>query len=128
MRAHRKRILVTVVTAVAAASLATVAMAGPAAAPSKRPVKTVLVKDSFFKPKVARVTPGTKVTWAWKGDGHTVTFRSRPAGVGPIKGTGLRDTGSRFSHVFHTKGTYRYVCRVHVDLGMTGRVVVQSRP
>ena len=97
--------------------------AGGAGTATDAKTKRVSVKDDFFTPTTARIKPRTKVTWAVRGvDGHTVTFRSVPAGVGHIKGTGIMDQGAHYSHTFRKRGTYRYVCRIHS--GMKGKVVV----
>jgi plastocyanin len=102
------------------------ALGGPSAGSSKRVTKRVSVKDDFFRLKTVRIPRGSKVTWVTSGvDGHTVTFRQIPSGVGRIKGSGVLDAGDRFSHLFRKRGTYRYVCRIHEALGMKGRVIVE---
>jgi plastocyanin len=84
------------------------------------------LRDDFFSPATVRIHRGDKVVWRWKGSNdHTVTFKTAPRGVKRPRGTGVRSTGSRFAHTFTRRGTYRYVCRIHQDLGMKGRVIVQ---
>lgn len=111
------------------ATLVVVQLASPALVGGARQAasaKRVSVNDNFFTPRTIPVRRGAKVVWAWRGvAGHTVTFRKVPSGVGRIKGTGVLDQGARFSHTFRKRGTYRYVCRIHVDLGMRGSVVVK---
>jgi plastocyanin len=106
--------------------LALAPAAGNAGSVTASKTKRVAVKDDFFSPKTITIKRGTRVRWDVKGvDGHTVTFRTVPAGVGRVKGTGIMDEGEHYSHTFRKRGTYRYVCRLHVSLGMKGKVVVR---
>jgi plastocyanin len=108
------------------AALALWPSVGGAGTATDSTTKRVSVKDDLFSPSTIRIKPRTKVTWTVKGvDGHTVTFRSVPAGVGHIKGTGVMDEGEHYSHTFRKRGTYRYVCRPHESSGMKGKVVVR---
>jgi plastocyanin len=100
--------------------------AGGAGVARDAKTKRVSVKDDFFSPKSITIKSGTRVRWVVTGvDGHTVTFRSVPSGVGHIKGTGIMDQGQHFAHTFRKRGTYRYVCRIHASSGMKGKVVVR---
>jgi plastocyanin len=85
--------------------------------------KRVTIKDDFFKPKTVHVGVGGKVTWSWRGDGdeHNVTFRKVPKGAS--KRHSRTHTGGSFTRSFTKRGTYRYVCTIHEDLGMRGTVV-----
>jgi plastocyanin len=47
-----------------------------------------------------------------------------PSGATRPKGSPTQTDG-RSSRKFTRRGTYRYVCTIHEDIGMTGRVVVE---
>ena len=46
-----------------------------------------------------------------------------PAGVEPFDSGPVEEEGT-FSHTFMAKGTYKYVCVYHEDMGMVGTVIV----
>jgi plastocyanin len=97
---------------------------GGAGARASKEVARVSVKDDVFSPKVARVDSGGKVIWRWRGSNdHNVRFRSAPKGAKRPRGSTIQDSG-RFARSFSRRGTYRYVCTLHEDSGMKGRVVV----
>ena len=67
---------------------------------------------------VAQAGGGT-VNWKWVNGRHTVTF---------VKGSfdkSLNKSHRTRSRTFNTAGTFKYFCRFHRSLGMTGKVVVQ---
>jgi plastocyanin len=105
----------------AAVVLGTVAaLAGAAAPAAGGTISTVRVRarDNFFVPKTITVERGTRVRWVNRGDNtHTTTSKA-----------GLWDKplppGGSASRVFRKTGTFRYICSIHVDEGMRGRVVV----
>lgn len=87
--------------------------------------KTVSVRDDLFSPKTTTVPRGGKVVWRWRGDNdHNVRFRSAPSGAKRPRGSSIRSSG-RFARTFSRRGSYRYVCTLHEDLGMKGRVAVE---
>ena len=94
----------------------------PPPPPPPSPTNQINVNDSFFDPANATVTPGTAVTWTWRGGtGHNVTFEDGNSG------SATQASGSHQRN-FPTAGTFRYRCTVHsvnFDGGMTGRIVVQ---
>ena len=102
------KLIALVLAAGIAAAIATPALGAGA---------TVKVGDDFFRAKTVRITKGSTVTWRWVGsDSHNVVFhgfRSK-----------LQNKGT-YRHRFTKAGTYRYVCRLHEDLGMKGTVVVR---
>jgi len=110
----------------AAAVIAVLAVwpaAGGAGTAVNAKTKRVSVRDDSFSPKTVRVARGGKVTWVWRGENdHNVRFRKAPAGSKRPKGSSTQSSG-RFSRTFRKRGTYRYVCTIHEDLGMRGRVV-----
>jgi plastocyanin len=84
---------------------------------------SVSVRDDAFSPRSASVTVGGKVTWRWRGSNpHNVKFRKVPRGASK-RGKGTQTSG-RFSRTFSKRGTYRYVCTIHEDIGMRGTVKV----
>jgi plastocyanin len=87
--------------------------------------KSVSVRDNSFSPRAANIERGDKVVWRWKGSSpHNVRFRKVPKGAKRPKGSETQDSG-RFARTFSKRGTFRYVCTIHEDLGMKGRVVVE---
>jgi plastocyanin len=85
---------------------------------------SVSLKDNVFGPKSVSVARGGKVTWRWRGSNpHNVKFRKVPKGASK-RGAGTKSSG-RFSRSFTKSGTYRYVCTIHVSLGMKGSVSVK---
>jgi plastocyanin len=105
------------------AALAVWPTAGGAGTALNAKAKRVSLKDDSFSPKTVHVARGGKVTWVWKGENdHNVRFRKVPAGAKRPKGSSTQSSG-RFSRTFRKRGTYRYVCTIHEDLGMRGKVV-----
>jgi plastocyanin len=95
----------------AAGVLAAVAATAVASGP------TVRVADNQFKAKTIRVAKGATVTWKWVGsDSHNV--------VGKGFHSKLQNHGT-YRHRFTKRGTYRYVCTLHDELGMRGTVIVR---
>jgi len=87
-----------------------------------------------FVPATVNIKAGDTVTWTNPYNiTHTVTFDpaqaqtasdvSLPAGVAPFGSGDIEEEGT-FSHTFTAKGTYKYVCKYHEAMGMTGTVVV----
>jgi plastocyanin len=107
----------------AAALILGIAVTSTAAAPHAAAAKRVTIRDDFFTPKTVHVGVGGRVTWSWKGEGdsHNVTFKKVPRGAS--KPHSRTKTGGAFTRSFSRRGTYRYVCTIHQDLGMKGTVV-----
>lgn len=83
----------------------------------------------FVEPQLS-IAVGDTVTWTMAaGDRHTVTSGTYNAsGVHP---DGLFDSGSLapgddFAFTFTTTGDYPYVCAIHADSGMVGRITVTA--
>jgi plastocyanin len=108
---------ICVVTALAAAILAAVAMF---AAQSAQAANTEVDIDQFaFAPQSITVKAGTTVTWTNEDDvPHTVASSSKF-----FKSKAL-DTKDKFSFTFTTPGTYEYFCSLHPH--MTGAIVVEA--
>jgi plastocyanin len=118
----RPSLLVPLIVLVAIALQVAPASGGSGAQSSK--TKSVSVRDDLFSPKRVEVGRNDKVVWRWKGENtHNVRFRSAPSGASK-RGSKLQSSG-RFARTFSKKGTYRYVCTIHEDLGMKGTVKVQ---
>ena len=99
------------VTLVAAAALGIgVASAGGA---------RVEASNFKFHPGTITVQRGQAVTWKRVQGRHTVTFKN-----GSFDKV-LSSSHPRRTQRFNTRGTFRYFCRFHRSLGMTGKVVVQ---
>jgi plastocyanin len=110
MRGARTR-RIGVVTLVATAALGIgVASAGGA---------RVRASNFKFQPATVSIQRGQAVTWKWVQGRHTVTFKK-----GSFDKV-LSRSHPRRSRRFNRRGTYRYFCRFHRSLGMTGKVVVQ---
>jgi plastocyanin len=80
---------------------------------------TVKASNYKFTPKTLTITKGSKVTWKWVNGSHTVTF---------VKGSydkSLNKANPTRSRIFKNAGTYKYYCKFHRSLGMTGKIVVQ---
>ncbi|MGH2764946.1 MAG: cupredoxin domain-containing protein [Actinomycetota bacterium] len=111
----RRSIAAVAVSTVAAATL--VASAAPAAG-GATPAARVKARDNAFKPRTITVERGTRVRWVNRGSNpHTTTS---------TKGQWDKDipVGGSAGKVFRKRGTFRYICTIHVDQGMRGKVVV----
>lgn len=93
-----------------------------AAAPLLAEGKTVEVSmqnrpKAAFDPATVKINVGDTVEWTNPElITHTVTFET--FGSGDIEQDGT------FKHTFTAKGEYKYACKHHKNLGMTGTVVV----
>jgi plastocyanin len=84
---------------------------------------TVTTTDYQFTMQSITISPGDTVTWTNNsGTTHTSTSNSGVWDSGDIV------TGSSFSQVFTTTGTFPYHCKYHVNLGMTGTIIVAAPP
>ena len=87
-----------------------------------------------FKPSLASVAPGTRVTWINKTlTVHTVTRCSSTACAGNSGGTGTDGgfgsagtiaSNAKYSFTFHGAGTYVYYCQIHGYALMHGTITV----
>jgi plastocyanin len=111
---------------VAGLGLAAASAAGvPSERASTSATKRVGVRDNSFTPKTVRPSVGDRVTWTWKGSNpHNVVFRSVPKGASKKPRSATKTSGT-FTRKFTKKGTYRYVCTIHVAAGMRGTVSVR---
>lgn len=70
---------------------------------------------------MARVDPGTTVTWEWTGEGgsHNVADID-----GAFASEFFSEAGATFEYVADAEGVYRYECEPHSPMGMRGVLVV----
>ena len=88
-----------------------------------------------FDPVEVKIRVGDTVRWTNPGVlVHTVTFDPKqaiqavggvvlPAGVAAFGSDDLNQDDT-YSHTFTAKGTYKYICKYHEIMGMTGTVIV----
>jgi plastocyanin len=87
--------------------------------------RSVSVRDDFFSPKRRTIASGDSVRWVWREDNpHNVRFRRVPSGASKRPGSKTKSNGT-FTRRFTRRGSYRYVCTIHEDAGMTGSVRVE---
>lgn len=97
-------------------------------------VDVTMHNDLVFDPVDVRISVGDTVHWINKGVlVHTVTFDPKqaikaasvvlPAGVAAFGSADLNEDDT-YSHTFTAKGTYKYVCKYHEEMGMIGTVIV----
>jgi plastocyanin len=96
------------------------------ALPAGAATKNVEVRDFSFGPQKRTVAKGDRVRFEWTGFAdHNVTFRRVPEGATKPRRCATREDGV-CRRKFGRRGTYRYVCTIHVlSDGMRGRVVVE---
>jgi plastocyanin len=81
---------------------------------------TIRMLDYDFQPSKITIDAGTTVEWINAGKHvHTVTDDASAWDSGNLK------TGEKFAHRFDQKGTFKYVCVPHEEIGMTGTIVVK---
>lgn len=102
-----------------AGALAAVAPSSPSSAAATR---SITVKDDVFAPSRVTVKRNTTVIWRWARDSgdHDVVSR----GTRRFRSSAIKSRGTHRVR-FARAGTYRYVCTLHEDSGMVGRVVVR---
>ena len=109
------------------------ATAGKATAQAKS-VEVSMDIHNMFEPASVTVAVGDTVQWINNGVlVHTVTFDpaqaikaadvALPSGVAPFASEDLNQDDT-YSHKFTAKGTYKYVCKYHEEMGMMGTVIV----
>lgn len=101
-----------------------VALGGHSALSTAAGTRTIIVKDDVFSPKKVTISKNTTVTWRWASDAgdHNVVSR----GTRRFRSSSIQEGGSGTHRVRFTRaGTYRYVCTLHQDDGMTGQVIVR---
>ena len=92
--------------------------------------ETVNLVDFAYEPGTEEplyITPGTTVEFVWETSTHNIVIDSKPEesdwqGHEPIENAGFTT-----SHTFETLGEYEFHCQPHLDLGMTGTIVVNEQ-
>jgi plastocyanin len=112
----KKTLSLLLVLAALGVTLAAVTASG--AAPRAHAARTKVVKlvDDAFKPKRVTIHKGSTIKWVWRGQNQHNVHVGRHH-------SGLKVHGS-YKHKFTHRGTFRVVCSIHVDLGMTMKVRV----
>jgi plastocyanin len=106
----RKLAGVLALAAVAAALIAAAALG------TSRATFDVSAQDDFFDPKKVKIGAGEKVQWTNDGaTDHTVKFKGEK--------NRIIAPGETTSKKFNKTGVFRYVCTLHKDQGMKGKVV-----
>ena len=113
-----------------------VTAAGKAMAQGGKMVDVVMQNDAMpvFSPNSVTISSGDSVRWTNKGVlVHTVTLDPKqvtkatdvmlPQGAQPFGSNDLNQDDT-YSHTFMAKGTYKYVCKYHEEMGMVGTVIV----
>jgi len=105
------------------------AVAGLAVVPSAlgatAHTKTINVGDDYFGPTKVTVKKGTTIKWVWGEedfDSHDVKLKSGPKGVSKFHSASAAQDYT-FSKKLTKVGTYKIVCTLHQDMGMTIKVV-----
>lgn len=109
-------------------------MAVPALAQEKTVEVSMGRAKMVFLPTSVTINVGDTVKWTNPAVVlHSVTFDPSmatkpgnvvlPAGVEPFD-SGDMQQDAVFSHTFTTKGTYKYICKMHEGMGMIGSVIV----
>jgi len=79
---------------------------------------TVSLSGFSFHPSTLTIKRGDSVTWSWhipKSE-HNVTFHSTHSRTGSSGSLTVR---------FPKAGTFAYICTVHINKGMKGKVIVR---
>jgi plastocyanin len=118
--------------AAAAALLAIVLGAAPAAAQAPRTKPAlVTVNDFYFGPDALTIHKGKTVKWVWSEANtypHDVHLKQGPKNLKERSTYSTRTTavtGASFKKTFERPGTYRYICTVHPTL-MTLTITVRK--
>lgn len=86
-----------------------------------------------FSPATADIVAGDTVRWTWSSSNHTVSSGvpctvdnqyCSPSNAADCSTAVISNSGTVYSHIFNTAGTFQYFCRVHCGRGMRGTVVV----
>ena len=108
-------------TPIVVAVIVAAALGGQSALSTAAGTKTIRVKDDVFSPKRTTISKNTLVTWRWRGENpHNVKSRGKKR----FKSSATK-TGGTHRYRFKKAGTYRYVCTIHEDDGMTGTIIVR---
>jgi len=113
---NRKRLALS--AAVAAICMLGAIPAGALGGAHASSTHAVSLSGFSFHPSTLTIKRGDSVTWSWhipKSE-HNVTFHSTHSRTGSSGSLTVR---------FPNAGTFSYICTVHVNKGMKGKVVVR---
>lgn len=82
---------------------------------------TVIAKDFSFAPATVKIKKNDRVRWKNAQGTHTVTMSAGGQNLDDV----LSGSGSVKSGKFKKKGSFSYLCSLHTDEGMRGKVVVK---
>ena len=105
------------VTALLAAALPGLTVAGEAVVKAAASPAAVQIDNFHFAPATLTITAGTTVIWKNDDSPHRVADNN-----GIFKSAAL-DTDDTFSHTFATAGEYPYICSIHPY--MVGKIIVK---
>ncbi len=113
---NRKRLLLP--AAIAALALLAAIPAGAFGGAHASSTHTVSLSGFSFHPSTLTIKRGDSVTWSWQipKSEHNVTFHSTRSRTGSSGSLTVR---------FPNAGTFSYICTVHIDKGMKGKVIVR---
>jgi plastocyanin len=112
------RKLLPLLAAVAESGLLAAIPAGAFGGARAAATHTVTLSGVSFHPSTLTINRGDTVRWSWRipKSEHNVTFHSVHSRTGSSGSLSVR-----FTHA----GTFSYICTVHVNKGMKGRVIVR---
>lgn len=113
---NRKRLLLP--AAILALTLPAATAAGAFGGAHASSAHTVSLSGLSFHPGTLTIRRGDSVTWSWHipRSEHNVTFHSTHSRTGSSGSLTVR---------FPNAGTFSYICTVHVNKGMKGKVIVR---
>jgi len=83
-------------------------------------IVTIKMQHYHFEPDKITIDAGTTVVWINTGKHtHTITDDHAAWDSGNLK------PGEKFSHRFNEKGTFKYICVPHEEIGMIGTIIVK---
>ncbi len=115
---NRKRLLLPTATAIAAIAVLGAVPAGALGGAHASSTHAVSLSGFSFRPSTLTIKRGDSVTWSWhipKSE-HNVTFHSTHSRTGSSGSLTVR---------FPNAGTFSYICTVHINKGMKGKVIVR---
>jgi plastocyanin len=106
----------------AVAALAGAVLCLPASAAAATDVSRVGAFENFWNPRKVEIQVGDKVRWKNREGTHSVVMKEGGQDVDSYISGDATVTSRRFKE----PGTFRYVCRIHEEEGMKGKVRVEA--
>ncbi|MBA3883485.1 MAG: hypothetical protein H0X73_12460 [Chthoniobacterales bacterium] len=79
-----------------------------------------------FDPSLLTIQPGDTVTWTWASTFYHSVTSGKPGIADGLFDAGIHRSPFTFSYTFPNAGTFDYYCIPHLNMGMTGRIIVGS--